>query len=216
MNISTLKTYMSFMQKTLVFAVVMAFCVAMPIRANAITKYRWPLGSQTTIQNWDDHDSRVGNGGTLYYYRYDCQTVGGYDGHTGTDTGASYGTSIYNGAIGTLYYKYTACPYDGPNNGYPTCGGGLGNHVRMQSNDGKVAIYAHMKYGSPTNSGSYVCSVKVGEVGSSGNSEYYHLHFELWSNQNKSSIIDPFSGNCSQATSYWVNQNGGSPTVTCQ
>ncbi len=185
--------------------------VANPAKANATVKYRWPLGSQTTIQNWFDHNPSAGS-----YYRYDCSSTGGYDGHQGTDTGASYGTSIYAGAQGGLYYRVNSCPADGPNNSDPGCGGGFGNHVRVQDSDGRVSVYAHMKYGSPAQYSSLSCSTKVGEVGASGQASYYHLHFELWSDQYKSSVIDPFSGNCSQATSYWVNQNGGSPTTQCQ
>lgn len=189
----------------------LAVLSANPAEANAAAKYRWPLGSQTTIQNWVDHNPNAGS-----YYRYDCTSTGGYDGHQGTDTGASYGTAIYNGAQGGLYYRINSCPADGPNNTDPGCGGGFGNHVRIQDSDGHVAVYAHMKYGSPAYYASLLCGATVGQVGASGDATYYHLHFEMWSDQYKSSIIDPFAGSCSQSTSYWVNQNGGSPTTQCQ
>jgi murein DD-endopeptidase MepM/ murein hydrolase activator NlpD len=83
-----------------------------------------------------------------------------------------------------------------------------------------VTIYAHMKYNSPVFEQSLLCTTspgtKIGEVGSSGRSTYYHLHFELWNSTGGSVRIDPFSGNCSQGTSYWVNQNNGAPTTACQ
>lgn len=186
----------------------------LPTVAHAQVKYRWPLGSQTAIQNYYDQNTSAS------YYRYDCAAIGGYNGHRGTDTGASYGAAIYAGASGSLYQRNDLCPFDGPNNADQSCGGGYGNHVRIQHTDSRVTIYAHMKYGSPAWGQSLLCTnnpgTKVGAVGSSGRSTYYHLHFELWSNSSATARIDPFSGACSQATSYWVNQNGGSPTTACK
>jgi murein DD-endopeptidase MepM/ murein hydrolase activator NlpD len=190
-----------------------ALVIFSPSKSEAVTLYRWPMQSQTTIQNYPDH-----NPNSPGYYNYSCQALGGYDGHQGTDTGRPYGTSILNGATGHLYYRYTMCPYDYPNNPDQTCGGRFGNHVRVQSpGDGRVATYAHMKYGSPANYMSALCSAKVGEVGSSGQSTYNHLHFELWADQYKSSTIDPFAGACNSGQpSRWKNQNGGAPTTQCQ
>ncbi|MHB8860722.1 MAG: M23 family metallopeptidase [Minisyncoccota bacterium] len=203
------RAYSGYLVAALLLASSLSVIVVSPARANAAVKYRWPLGSQTTIQNWVDHNPNVGS-----YYRYDCTSTGGYDGHQGTDTGASYGTAIYAGAQGGLYYRIDGCA-DTPNSS-PDCAYGLGNHVRIQDADGHVAVYAHMKNGSPAYYATWLCGGKIGEVGASGLANYYHLHFEMWSDQYKSSIIDPFAGNCSQATSYWVNQNGGLPTTQCQ
>lgn len=204
------RTHAGYLVAALLLTSSISALVINPARANATVEYRWPLGSQTTIQNWVDHNTNAGS-----YYRYDCTSTGGYDGHQGTDTGASYGTAIYGGAQGGLYYRIDGCA-DAPNNGTPSCGGGFGNHVRVQDSDGHVAIYAHMKNGSPAYYASLTCGATVGQVGASGEATYYHLHFEMWSDQYKSSIIDPFAGSCSQATSYWVNQNSGSPTTQCQ
>lgn len=177
-------------------------------------KYRWPMGSATTIQNYYDRNT------TASYYRYDCAVVGGYNGHRGVDTGASYGTPIYAAASGALYSRNNSCTADGPNNSDQSCGGSFGNHVRIQHTDSRVTIYAHMKYNSPAFTQSLICTnspgTKVGEVGSSGQSTYNHLHFELWSSTAATTRLDPFSGSCSQTTSYWVNQNGGAPTRVCQ
>lgn len=211
------KTYLAVSINYVVVATLclIVFFLLLPVAAHAqVVKYRWPLGSATSIQNYFDHNTSAS------YYRYDCTATGGYNGHTGTDTGSSYGTAIYAAASGALYYRNNSCPLDGPSNTSPGCGSGYGNHLRIQHTDSKVSIYGHMKYNSPVYTQSLLCSnspgTEIGEVGSSGNSTYYHLHFELWSNTSIGTRIDPFSGSCSQTTSYWVNQNGGSPTRVCQ
>ncbi len=199
----------------IVFAIMTSLLLVAPLTVDAqVVKYRWPMGSATAIQNYFDRNTSAA------YYRYDCAVIGGYNGHTGTDTGASYGTPIYAAANGSLYSRINSCALDTANNAQPGCAGGFGNHVRIQHTDSKVTIYAHMKYNSPAFTQSLLCTnspgTKVGEVGSSGRSTYNHLHFEIWSSTSIGTRIDPFSGSCSQTTSYWVNQNGGAPTSVCQ
>lgn len=218
MNFLNKLSYSTIARVQILAIIVMIVIVAIifnPSNANAqVVKYRWPMGSATTIQNYFDRNTSAS------YYRYDCAVIGGYNGHTGTDTGASYGTPIYAAASGELYSRNNSCTADGPNNVDPMCGGRFGNHVRIKHTDSKVTIYAHMKYNSPAFNQSLLCTnspgTKIGEVGSSGESTYNHLHFELWSNTSIGTKIDPFSGSCSQTTSYWVNQNNGAPARVCQ
>lgn len=177
--------------------------------AQTVVKYRLPL-STGSINAWYDHDS------TSAERRYDGYTAWNYplNIHSGTDFPKTSGTSIFAAAHGELYYRLDNCPNAGSINS--TCGNGFGNQVRIKHLDNKVTIYAHMKLGTPVGFQSLLCGAKVGEVGSSGASTGNHLHFELWNSTSIGARIDPFSGTYSQATSYWVNQNNGSPTTACQ
>lgn len=92
----------------------------------------------------------------------------------------------------------------------------LWNAVYVQHADGSVALYGHMKKGSPT-SKKIGDTVERGEylgiVGSSGNSTGPHLHFEVyseirWNGVGKDVLIDPFAGDCNSMNtdSWWQEQ----------
>lgn len=198
---------------TILFAIgVLAFSVQVGT-AEAVSTMRLPLSSDPGINAWYDHDTSSNE------LRYDGYTNWNYDygTHHGTDFPTYFGRTIYAGASGGLYYRYDGCA----NSGSWGCGGGFGNHVRIEHTDYRVSIYAHMKNGTPAWYQSLSCNLgaTVGEVASSGNSSGNHLHLELWGDRYLSSRIDPFAGTYSQPTSYWVNQNGGgygSPSTSCQ
>jgi hypothetical protein len=79
--------------------------------------------------------------------------------------------------------------------------GGFGNHVLVEHQPGgALAYYAHLRNGSirvaasdPVNRGD-----TLGLVGSSGNSNWPHLHFEV---SDRGQVVDPFLGNCNPVTS---------------
>jgi murein DD-endopeptidase MepM/ murein hydrolase activator NlpD len=84
------------------------------------------------------------------------------------------------------------------------------NAVYVQHSDGSVAWYGHMKKFSLTTKGigdSVQAGEYLGTVGSSGNSNGPHLHFEVHDSSGKT--IDPFAGTCNNfnADSWWVSQN---------
>lgn len=82
--------------------------------------------------------------------------------------------------------------------------GGFGNHVVV--NHGSVtSTYGHMKSGSvAVTSGQEVQSgTQLGRVGSSGNSNWPHLHFEV---REGGSAVDPFTGSCNFSPSMWRTQ----------
>ena len=60
-----------------------------------------------------------------------------------------------------------------------------GNFVKVKQNDGKTALYAHMKYGSvKVNKGEYIeKGTVIGTIGETGNAFGKHLHLEI-QNQN--------------------------------
>ena len=61
-----------------------------------------------------------------------------------------------------------------------------GNFVKIKQNNGKTALYAHMKYGSiNVNKGEYIKKgTIIGTIGETGNAYGKHLHLEIH-NQNK-------------------------------
>lgn len=194
--------------------VIVALCVFVfgVSNAEAVTLYRLPLDSSNYqgINSWFDHDGNSASG----MLRYDGATNMPYNWHKGTDFAAIMSNvPIRSGAYGSLYYRDDTCP---PGYIGSLCGGGFGNHVRIEHADGKVTLYAHMVQGTVVGYQSISCGAYVGTMGTSGNSLGVHLHFELWGSRSVSPI-DFFGGPYSNGGfSYWVNQNNGNPTAQCQ
>lgn len=193
-------------RKIKVLSTLVLLNLAAGVPAIGATKFRCPLSSCSTVSAWFDHDRASGS-----RLRYDGATSFQYDNHDGTDYPKAKGTSIYAGAAGEVYSVTTTCPEDGTSQ---TCGGSLGNHVRMKHSDGLVTIYAHMGKGTPVGKGSYLCGARLGAVGLSGKTDGYHLHFGLWSDSSRSSLLDFYGGSANNNKSYWVVFN--SPGTTCQ
>ena len=88
------------------------------------------------------------------------------------------------------------------------------NIVVVQHIDGSVALYGHMKNGSTTTKivGDMVTEGEyLGIVGSSGQSDIPHLHFEVYENNVNgvgTDLIDPYSGTCNNMNpdSWWQSQ----------
>lgn len=86
------------------------------------------------------------------------------------------------------------------------------NAVYIQQADGSVAWYGHMKAGTLT-SKSVGQTVAAGEflgiVGSSGSSTAPHVHFEVYTNNSFTQLVDPWAGPCNNlngTTSWWASQ----------
>jgi murein DD-endopeptidase MepM/ murein hydrolase activator NlpD len=85
-------------------------------------------------------------------------------------------------------------------------GGGFGNHVVISHPGGLSTIYGHLRRGSvQVAPGDRVSQGAVlGLVGSSGRSNWPHLHFEV---RRDGVAVEPFTGPCSPATeSLWAQQ----------
>ncbi|WP_178991219.1 peptidoglycan DD-metalloendopeptidase family protein [Winogradskyella schleiferi] len=85
------------------------------------------------------------------------------------------------------------------------------NAVYVQHNDGSVAWYGHMKNGSTTtkNVGDMVTAGEyLGIVGSSGISTGPHLHFEVYTDNSYTQLVDPYQGahNSMNNDTWWANQ----------
>ena len=186
---------------------------AVPVEA-AEPLFRRPLNTVLAPVYSAHYDNDAGAAAKNYY----CTTGTVYNGHQGTDFRAVTGTPVYAAAQGGLYYRYDNCPTTGYTGS--TCGGGYGNHGRIDHEGsatdgvGWVTIYAHLKLGTVAWYQSLLCSAKVGESGASGNATGPHLHFEVRKYSYPGN--DPFTGSCSHAGSFWVNQNSGVPTTQCQ
>lgn len=90
---------------------------------------------------------------------------GRYDYHTGIDIAAKKGTKIYAATGGKVIYAGTM--------------GGYGKTIKIQNNDGKRTIYAHLskigvKKGKKVKKAAY-----IGKVGATGHATGPHLHFEV-------------------------------------
>lgn len=99
--------------------------------------------------------------------------------HTGVDIANNAGTPIYAWRGGTVYARSQ----------------GYGNSVRIQHDDGSIAIYGHMLDGSVSlNVGDKVQEgSKIGLMGSTGNSTGNHLHFEIRTSKT-GSHVNPWYG----------------------
>ncbi len=128
-----------------------------------------------------------------------------YDGHQGTDfvlrsfrqmdSGVAViaaADGVVTAVIDSLYDRQKKSVKDR----------GFGNYVAIEHRSGFVSYYAHLRKNSATvRVGDTVTrGRRLGLVGSSGNSEDPHLHFEVWQR------IDPFAGNCSNNASLWKSQ----------
>lgn len=189
-----------------------ALLVILPFSVHAADpKFRRPINTTPPISAYYDNDATSGK------KSYACGSTT-YNGHKGTDFAVPMGTPVYASAYGGMYYTYDGCP----STGYygASCGGGYGNHARVDHEApdygdgiGWLTIYAHLKQGTLVRPQFVDCGEYIGKSGSSGNSTGPHVHFEVRKYTYPNN--DPFSGNCSHAKSFWINQNNGYPTASC-
>lgn len=84
-------------------------------------------------------------------------------------------------------------------------GDGLGNYVEISHPGGLSTRYGHLRRGSiaVTRGESVERGAHLGLVGSSGMSNWPHLHFEV---RKDGVAVEPFAGACSPAESLWADQ----------
>lgn len=145
-----------------------------------------------------------------------------YNGHRGTDYGIGgfpvmdAGSRWVVASRDGIVVSVTDGCYDRCTGGC-WCGGGFGNHVRIQHADGTITIYGHMMKSSLQVAlhDTVTCGQRIGKVGSSGNSSGPHLHFEPRAANNVA--FDPYAGRCGSAESSWTEQGAylALPGQTC-
>lgn len=126
----------------------------------------WPLPGYYRISSW-------------FGGRYDPFT-GAWDSHTGTDIPAPGGTPIQCAKDGIVT---TVVP--------ESAGSSYGNYCIVYHGNGYATLYAHMMYTPNVSVGESVSAGQViGNVGTTGRSSGYHLHFELRINGNRADALD--------------------------
>ncbi len=86
--------------------------------------------------------------------------------HGGLDIGASEGTAVYAADEGVVEYA-------------GDCGNGYGIHVIVAHGDGLKTLYGHMRSVSVKPGDEVLQGEKLGEVGLTGKTTGFHLHFEI-------------------------------------
>lgn len=173
--------------------------------------YRWPLSDgDRSVTAYYDH-------GGVTDWACGSNT---YSGHKGTDIGVPKLTPVFAARGGWVKHMT-----DGYGDGYlgNTDGGGFGNAVAIFHGDGAETIYGHLSAGTglPGLGATVACSAGIGGSGTSGNSTGPHLHFEtrVGVDENGSyysgAADDPYAGQCGGPISFWVDQAGDRPVLTC-
>ncbi|MEK5071676.1 peptidoglycan DD-metalloendopeptidase family protein [Sporosarcina sp. FSL K6-1508] len=112
---------------------------------------------------------------------YGPRSLGSKSYHYGVDIANSANTPIVAAADGVVVKVHTGCPQQGHIES--KCGGGWGNHVRIQHNvQGKIyeAVYAHFTKTAVSNGQPVQQGQLIGNMGMSGRVTGVHLHFELY------------------------------------
>lgn len=130
-----------------------------------------------------------------------------YSGHRGIDIllrnfeAQDSGVKVVAAAPGTVIFARQDQPDRNTVNG----NGGFGNHVIVDHGGGVLTTYGHLRANSlfVTLNAVVVAGQPLGLVGSSGNSNWPHLHFEVTDNN---SAREPFNGACNQVASMWRSQ----------
>ena len=134
-----------------------------------------------------------------------------YEGHRGTDFGIGgfeemdRGRPVFATAQGVVAQVADGFE-DRCTSGRCEGGGGLGNHVYIDHDDGTQSRFGHLRQGSiRVEVGEVVdCSTQLGQVGSSGYSTGPHLHFEL---REGGRAVEVFAGDCGAVSPRWRGQN---------
>ncbi len=131
-----------------------------------------------------------------------------YNGHSGTDIVVSNfaamdrGVTVVAAAAGVVVETHDG-EFDRNTQAGP---GGFGNYVVIEHEDGINTIYGHMARDSIAVGVAEAVQAgdTLGRVGSSGNSDHPHVHFEL---SGAAGTQDPFSGACHCVPSQWEVQD---------
>lgn len=124
-------------------------------------------------------------------------TTFGYDSwrhgqHTGIDIVRPRGSEITAAAKGVVKKVYNGCTHNYSKQKSCGCGGGYGNYVIIDHGGGVETLYGHcqaiyVKEGQTVNK-----NQPIAEVGSTGFSTGWHLHFEIHQN---GKAVDPLKYN---------------------
>ena len=205
-----------------------------PVIVDSPVRFGFPLPERELFYQTTgfDHDPEVQDPGlaSSICTNYDGRAFPWcYDGHDGTDyllkgdfeTMDAGSTAVVAAADGEVVSvedgHYDRCHVG--SDLVVTCDGHdiIANHVILEHYDGTQTRYWHLAEGSVSvEVGDEVaCGTPLGRVGSSGNSSFPHLHFEVVDKEGES--LDPYRGPESQDESWWEDQGPaeGLPGAGC-
>lgn len=148
--------------------------------------YWWPIGSTETrtVNGKTFADGTPAPSNITSYFGDRIDPITNEPGnHNGTDISANLGTNVIASKSGTVIYPTSSSSIN-CKPGNSECGGGYGNYVIIEHNDGLSTLYAHLQEGSITvTAGDKVETGQlIGKVGNTGRSTGAHLHFEVRGN----------------------------------
>lgn len=194
------------MQVNRFYIFLVSLLLILNISSTAQTQFTLPLtgtyGQQFILVNYVDW----GPGATIKDSHCDSKT---YDGHQGTDF-VIRDFKMMDAGVNVVAVKKGKVIFvqDGLFDREKTSviSKQLGNYVGIAHSGSVQTYYAHLRKGSIVVSvgDSVVAGQKLGLVGSSGNSESPHMHFEAWFDSTY--YFDPFSGPCGNPGTYWLNE----------
>jgi hypothetical protein len=160
-------------------------------------------GQDLFLSNFTDQDDRSG---PAFIRDWDCSEYT-YDGHEGHD---SLIRSFREQAIGVPAYAVLPGRVVDTHDGEPDMNtvwddANQANYVIIDHGGGYVAWYFHFRKGSIVVSPGQIVTAgtQLGLTGSSGLSNWPHLHFQT---QKNARWVEPSSGPCHQGDSLWVSQ----------
>ncbi len=161
------------------------------------SSYWWPVATAEDGLDYDDGEPVTVSISSEFGSRTDPITGAENDNHQGIDISvAGYGNGEVNiiaARDGTVIYPTSSSPLNCSSDGSDTsCGGGYGNYVKIQHDDGSITLYGHLYANTITvKEGDTVKQGQViGKMGSSGSSTGTHLHFGIEVN---GAFVDPLN-----------------------
>lgn len=157
--------------------------------------YLWPIGS-TEVSEYNGKKTALLDPETTAItsnFGLRVHPISGQNSnHNGVDIAGSKGsTNVIAVKNGIIFRVVTGCV-----EGDLKCGGGFGNHVMIEHQDGNYTVYAHLYEDSITvkEGDSVIAGEVIAKVGNTGNSTGPHLHFEVRvGGQDSSSVQDPLN-----------------------
>ena len=166
--------------------------------SSSSNNYWWPIGG-SEITGSGSVQMAIGDPvSTTVTSNYGLRTYPKKGMHYGVDIAGATGiANVIATKSGIVIYSTKSAGINCPdlNDVNSTCGGGgYGNYVILQHNDGSYTLYAHLAQNTVLveNGQSVMQGQVIGKVGSSGSSTGGHLHFELRIGGNSSqNTVDP-------------------------
>lgn len=112
---------------------------------------------------------------TAEFGKYDPDEDGVETDHNGTDFGGEMGDSIFASHSGTVIDVESECPVIGEYGS--SCGGGYGNYIIIEDKKGYITLYGHLSKVFVSVDDEVYRQQTIGEMGSSGSSTGFHVHF---------------------------------------